>query len=277
MKRENLSRLIKATLNGAKHPRRIAEAMFQLEDELYRDQLMKRYGLPKGLPTVDLLEISPRFDETVFPYASLGGGSSVMDIALLRSLARRFERTTFFEIGTWRGESLANMAEVSAQCFSLSFSDDELRHAGWSEDFVKINRFYSQGLANVTHIGHDSKTFDFTPFVGQVDIVFIDGDHTYEGVKRDTENAFALLRDAHSIIVWHDYWYVVEQSVRWPVLAGILDGCPSAHRDKIYGVSNTLCAIFVQDAVRTHPSEFPSVPDKDFIVRIGVKSQRGGR
>jgi len=40
--------------------------------------------------------------------------------------------------------------------------------------------------------------------VGEVDVVFIDGDHTYDAVVRDSELARKVVRDG-GVIVWHDY------------------------------------------------------------------------
>ena len=66
-------------------------------------------------------------------------------------------------------------------------------------------------------------TFDFADYYGKYDMVFIDGDHHYDSVKKDTETAFKLLKDNRSIIVWHDYGLDPE-TIRWDVLAAILDG-----------------------------------------------------
>ena len=50
----------------------------------------------------------------------------------------------------------------------------------------------------------DSRTFDFEPFTASVDLVFIDSDHTFEFVKRDTDSALRILRPGGTI-VWDDY------------------------------------------------------------------------
>ncbi|HLH08241.1 MAG TPA: class I SAM-dependent methyltransferase [Terriglobales bacterium] len=52
----------------------------------------------------------------------------------------------------------------------------------------------------------DSTKFDFSPWKGSVDLVFIDGGHDFATVKSDTENAFRLMRpDRLSCVMWHDY------------------------------------------------------------------------
>jgi Methyltransferase domain len=50
----------------------------------------------------------------------------------------------------------------------------------------------------------DSATFDFSPFIGKVDLLFIDGAHSYEYVRNDTLRAVPCCRPG-SVIAWHDY------------------------------------------------------------------------
>lgn len=48
-------------------------------------------------------------------------------------------------------------------------------------------------------------TYDLTPQdIGAVDMVFIDGDHSYEAVKWDTKLALSCLKTG-GMLVWHDY------------------------------------------------------------------------
>jgi hypothetical protein len=43
-----------------------------------------------------------------------------------------------------------------------------------------------------------------------MDLVFIDGSHTYDYVISDTMTAMKLLRHKKGVIIWHDYgWYEV--------------------------------------------------------------------
>ena len=50
----------------------------------------------------------------------------------------------------------------------------------------------------------DSATFDFSWLKGQVDLLFIDGAHSYEYVRNDTLHAGACCKTG-SVIAWHDY------------------------------------------------------------------------
>lgn len=269
--REKIVKLARTFKAICRHPVTFAEFAVQFGDSSMNAYVSRKYGLGDGLPTIDLLDLLPAVNETVSPYAFLEGGSMPIDLALLKALARRYDRCRYFEIGSWRGESVANVAAVAAECISLSLSDDEIRRAGWNERYVAISKVFSRDLKNVVHIGHDSKTFDYTPYIGQCDLVFIDGDHSYDGVRADTEHAFRLLRDDRSVIVWHDYMRSSEIDVMWGVVAGLLDGAPRDATRQLYHVSNTLCAIHIKGEFRAVPAVVPAMPNKVFDVTITAR------
>ena len=251
----------------ARDPRRLVKVLDKEADK--KDYVMKRYGFRYGLPTIDILDLFQSFKETVDPYSFLEGTSETIDIALLKALARRCDHCSYLEIGSWRGESLANVASIADECISISFSDEEMHQLGFSDKFLQNNCFFSKDLKNVTHIGHNSHTFDFSPFIRRIDLVFVDGDHSYEAVKLDTHNAFKLLRNHFSTIVWHDYGFSSE-TVRWTVLAGILDGCPEEKIDNLYHVSNTMCAMYTEGKFEKSFAAFPQIPDKKFTVMVSA-------
>jgi len=252
------------------NPKKYMKSIINIDDDFQKKTyVIKNFGFNKGLPVVDLLDLSPNFSEEIEPYSFLEGTSLPIDLAVLKALTRRYRHCRYLEIGTWRGESLANVASVADECISISLSEDEMREMEIQEEFIKTHQFFSKNLANVIHIGHNSHTFDFSEFKGKCDLVFIDGDHSYEGVKIDTKNAFDLLRDEHSVITWHDYGFTPE-TVRWSVLAGILDGCPDVRRANLYHVSNTLLAIYIKDPIKTSFQKFPQLPDKKFTITISA-------
>ena len=49
----------------------------------------------------------------------------------------------------------------------------------------------------------DSRTFDFSPYENAIDLIFIDGDHSNEGVLADCRKSFDMVRSG--TIIWHDY------------------------------------------------------------------------
>ena len=50
----------------------------------------------------------------------------------------------------------------------------------------------------------NSLFFETTNFIKKMDLIFIDGGHTYSVVKNDTEKAFEMIKN-NGVILWHDY------------------------------------------------------------------------
>ncbi|NVO04375.1 MAG: class I SAM-dependent methyltransferase, partial [Bacteroidetes bacterium] len=135
------------------------------------------------------------------------------------------------------------------------------------EDYINLHRFFSKDLSNVTHLVGNSQNFDFSSLNKKFDLIFVDGDHHSESIKKDTENAFKLLKNEKSVIVWHDYGIGTE-TVRYNVLQGILDGCPENKIQNLFHVSNTLCAIYLPDKVKAEIIKPNTTPKKYFKVNI---------
>lgn len=230
----------------------------------------KKYHLAKGLPVVDLETLFPNFEQQVSPYSYLSGMTLPIDLALLKALAQKIGAEKYFEIGTWRGESVANVASVVPQCFSLNLSREEILGMGYPKDYADLHSFFSEKLPNVTQLWGNSANFDFAPHLGQYDLIFVDGDHHAEAVCRDTKTAFKLRRNEQSIIVWHDYALDTE-TIRWSVLSGILEGCPEECRKNLYHVSNTLCAVYLPFDVASHDLVPFEKPKRYFDVNISLK------
>jgi len=127
---------------------------------------------------------------------------------------------------------------------------------------------YILSVLTITEILHNSHTFDFNELGQKFDLIFVDGDHSYEGVLNDTRKIFNLRKDNTSVIVWHDYGISTE-TVRHSVLKAILDGIPAENHKYLYHVSNTMCAVYIEN--RKFPcslTKFPSVPNKKFSVKV---------
>ena len=208
----------------------------------------------KGLPMVSLDTFLSPADTTVRPFAFREGGSLPTDLLLLRALARRVPGCRYLEIGTWRGESAANVAEVAAEVFTLNLSDEEIRALGLPERYIELHGFFSKPLPNVRHLHGNSATYDFASLGGRFDVVFIDGDHRYEAVRTDTRRVFEHLVGPNTTVVWHDASRQPSEP-RWEVLAGLLDGLPATATGQLVQVENTLCALY-------SPTPLPAqVPD----------------
>lgn len=203
-----------------------------------------------GLPLVPLPELLPAAGETVRPFAFRDGGSLPTDLALLRALLRKVENGRYFEIGTWRGESAANAAEVAAEVYTLNLSEAELRARGADARYVELHGFFSRTLPTVHHLYGNSATYELSA-LGTFDVVFIDGDHRYEAVRTDTRRVFQHLVGPETVVVWHDASRQPGQP-RWEVVAGILDGLPADAPGQLVQVGNTLCAIYSPRPLPAH-------------------------
>jgi len=209
----------------------------------HREKIKEKFKLNE-LPVIDFNDLFPNQEFILKPITFLPGGSTICDYALLQGLAKKFQITTYLEIGTWRGESIANVSPFVNLCFSLSLSDEDLRSRGLSEDIIKTSRIFSKNIDNIKHIEADSQIYDFSK-IGKIDLAFIDGDHSYESVKNDTKNIFSIIGE-NGIIVWHDYLND-NGTIRYEVLHGILAGSPAINISKLFHISNTKSAVFLKE------------------------------
>lgn len=244
------------------------------DEEQWQKRVAKKHQLAKGLPVVDINSLIPGFSGRLEIFSFLDGGSLPTDILLLKKLAEGIKNCSYFEIGTWRGESVANVAQEAKECYTLNLGDEDIRKLGFPEDYIKQQAFYSKKIPNITHLHGDSRTFDFAGQNKKFDLVFIDGDHHYEFVKNDTEKVFAHLLHEESIVVWHDYAHNPEK-IRFEVLAGILDALPKEKHKNLYHVGNTLTAIYTKKQLNTAPLDPPVKPKHVFQVDLGVKELKG--
>ena len=142
---------------------------------------------------------------------------------------------------------------------------------GFPKGVIDQNHYFTKQLQNVAYFEHNSRTFDFSKLKDKFDLIFVDGDHHYDGVFSDSKNVVNLRKNKDSVIVWHDYAFTPERP-RPEVLAGILDGVPKEFHKNLYHVSNTLCAVLImKDFQGTQKAIFPTYPDKTFDIQMEVK------
>ena len=239
-------------------------------EERMKQYVVKHYNLPLALPVVELDTLFDDFQIVVNPYAYLSGATLPIDIALLKALAQKYGVQKYFEIGTWRGESVVNVSEVVPDCTTFNLSSEDIFALTHSKEYAALHGFFSRQKPTIKHLYGNSLTYDFSPYQSAFDMVFIDGDHHYKSIIQDTKTAFSLLKDEKSIIVWHDYATDIEQ-VRWSVLAGILDGCPTEKRNNIYHVHNTLCAVYLPESFPTTVLSPHTPPKMYFEIEIKYK------
>lgn len=243
-----------------------SELMRRERQPNFEQRLKDKFGRTQ-LPTIDLLDLVPNLDDALPVYSFMPDTSLITDIMLLRSLSKRFDNCAYFEIGSYRGESIVAMSEMTNDCTSLTLSGQEMKDMGFSEDAIKIQGVFSDGVKNIKAYLHNSLTFDYSQLNKKFDLIFVDGDHEHDSVVIDTKNVFKLLKDENSIIVWHDYAFDPEH-VRHEVLSAILEGTPKEYHNNLYHVSNTMCAVFIRGKFDTTMTRRFQYPNKYFKVAV---------
>jgi len=149
-------------------------------------------------------------------------------------------------------------------------SPDDIISLGYSKKYADLHGcLLDSNRDKIEIIYANSRNFDFSTLGKKFDLIFIDGDHSYEGVRSDTNKVIPFLRDENSIIVWHDYAYNPEKP-RHSVIAAILDGLPKAMHGQLFHVSNTMCAIYTNQKFKSQLLSYPVAPDKIFDVSISI-------
>jgi hypothetical protein len=128
----------------------------------------------------------------------------------------------FIEIGSWKGRSATYLAvEIINSQKNIKFDCIDI----WENSHFYSEKMVGQGyptfsenlyqtfLNNITPVSHiinpvqsDSSAAAKTYADNSVNFIFIDGDHSYEGIKRDLECWLPKIKDG-GIIAGHDYHY----------------------------------------------------------------------
>jgi hypothetical protein len=182
---------------------------------------LKHFAICRGLsiPSVDLGEIVNGFSLRLLAddLRVEDGGTTCYETVCIAAIIEKVQPRCIFEIGTFKGQRtalFARHAPANAEIFTLDLEPNSIEgmsvkpHEGDLPYIMKdeIGEHF-RGLpesCRVTQLLGDSMTFDFTPFYGKCELIFVDGGHTYPFVKADSSNAFKMLKPG-GVILWHDY------------------------------------------------------------------------
>lgn len=240
------------------------------DEDSWQRYVERKYGLSEGLPVITMDQLIKKGSASLEPVTFLDGGSLPTDMMLLAGLAEGIKDCSYFEIGTWRGESVAAISPRTRESHTLCLPDEEMRAMGMSEAYINMHGFFSGSLENVIQLRGDSRTFDFASLGRKYDLVFIDGDHHHEVVVSDTRNVFTHLVHENSVVVWHDYGFHPEQ-IRFEVMAAILDAAGPDRTGRVYHVAHTKCAIFTGESYPGKPAGFPMIPEEYYTIGLTRK------
>jgi predicted O-methyltransferase YrrM len=145
------------------------------------------------------------------------------------ALAELLKPERIFEFGTFDGATTLLLARAAptAQIFTIDLPPETYiapQQFGYPEspgdydsphDEIGHEFRGTPEAERITQLFGDTTTFDFTPYVGTMDLVIVDAGHGYEAASADTENALRLAGPS-GVVIWDDYipqWPGVMQAV----------------------------------------------------------------
>lgn len=181
----------------------------------------------KKIPTAKLCDIFPRELErgSIHLENFLGhwgnvGIEALCKIALITSY---FKPRTVFEFGTYNGMTTLQLAlntPDDSKIYTLDLSPEHVNRTKYTlteldkyvaGDFrqkfrTDVGSYFSDSPVRrkIVQILSDSAAFDYSPYYGKIDLVYIDAAHDYENKKVDSENALKMV-SPNGIILWDNY------------------------------------------------------------------------
>jgi predicted O-methyltransferase YrrM len=126
-----------------------------------------------------------------------------MDMMFVVGIAKYRNAKNIFEFGTYLGRTTCGLASISddATVHTLNLPPEaDPRYGPYIGQLIKNSPHQHQ----IQQIFCDSRKFLTDSYTKRMDYIFIDADHSYDGVKNDTEKAFEMLAPG-GMIIWHDY------------------------------------------------------------------------
>jgi len=205
------------------------------------------YGLPEfskdlrhwlrrsflGLPRVelsDLFDLGSTNFEIIIPNHNHGSDRNasltINDKLAIALLCHVTKPKHVIEIGTFRGETSDLIARnlTNAEIYTLDLPPDFASHACRPDaDDLDVLKLRQPGLyiqasysthSRVYQVYGDSAKFNFEELERTFDLAFIDGAHSYEYVKNDTEKILPLMNPG-GWIIWDDYSFSFPEIIEY--------------------------------------------------------------
>lgn len=201
----------------------------------------------------NVFEILPKTDRVRFEIEHIPSdviNTPLEQLACLALITRATKPKAVFEIGTFRGRTALNFA-LNAPKDAMIYTLD-LPPVGREGAINATNqadgRIISESLTGCEYKGSDvepkieqlfgdSRTFDFSPYHGKMDLVYVDGAHDYEAVRRDSEEALRMLSPG-GYALWDEFCNYGDYN---DVTRAVLDVVP---KGKVVQVENTQLAVY---------------------------------
>lgn len=179
---------------------------------VYHQVYLRNPGLPVLAPSALVADDSPirltRYLRGRWEL-SLQELSIVVGMAITRGAAR------IFELGTFDGRTSLNLhlnlPEAEIHTIDLPAGKTNAPEAKTPGRLIRD----LAASGTIHQLWGDSLEFDFSPWFGTQDLVFVDAGHSYRNARCDSHTALRLIEGREGTVLWHDYgsWPGVTQAV----------------------------------------------------------------
>jgi hypothetical protein len=185
-----------------------------------------------GLPQAAWTDVLPKSPVRLTEVGKRDGNVNLSEVAILAEAAAGVPAgSEIIEIGTFDGRTALNLA-INAPAgvaiatldlpagqptaFPIDASERQyVEKASSGQRLRSCHPNWRDAAGRVVQLFGDSATYDWSPHFGRAGLVFVDGSHTYEYARGDSETAMRLVRP-RGIVLWHDYGV-------WPGVTRALD------------------------------------------------------
>lgn len=221
---------------------------------------------PKVLLNISESKFKSPVDLNLYLPSSEIGSLTMLEATMIVAILKIFDPKNIFEFGTFLGYTTALLSRNSnhnSTVYSLDLdlnqseaidltalnhsdllSNDIINDAFLSQVQSLKGEYYLSGLEEIFKkkiklLKDNSLKININELglLKQIDFCFIDGGHTYEIIKSDTEKAFSMCKN-NSIIIWHDFNSKIHGDVTL-FLNEISNNIP------IFHISNTMLAFTI--------------------------------
>jgi predicted O-methyltransferase YrrM len=191
-----------------------------------RDRSRARRGVRRdtratALPQAAWTDVLARHPIRLVETSKADGNVNLAELAVLAQAAAAIPAGTIVvEIGTFDGRTTLNLAvNATAQAKVLTLDLPPAERAAFAlapgerqyvdkpqpgARFRDAGSPWREAAGRITQLLGDSATFDWAPYAGRAGLVFVDGSHAYEYVRKDSETAMRLVAKG-GVVLWHDY------------------------------------------------------------------------
>ncbi len=172
--------------------------------ELERFNVLHRQARIRDVHAAELF--GPEFEKVEVPFGAIDeetGKVNQAELLFVDAVAKFIKARNIFEFGTYMGRTTYHLVGASPEAHVTTL---DLPPEGGSKTWPFLGNVYkgSDRESRITQLLCDSHKFDPAPYKQQFDFIYIDGDHSYEGVKNDTLKALEMLAPGGTMM-WHDY------------------------------------------------------------------------